>query len=320
MSKRTITFLDQGTIPDTIQWAPPSFEHDWQSFRTTSPQQRIERLQGSRIAVTNKVVIDREVVAACPELELVQVAATGYNNVDLEACREFGVSVSNVKGYAKHAVPEWVIANLLSLAQYHVSYRQSQIKGEWAESDSFTLRAAPTREIRKMRVGIMGKGDIGSGVARRLDAFGTDVVFLERPGATPARAGYLPFDTALPQLDALILTCPLTSDNAGLVNADLLKRMKQGALVINPSRGGLINEQDLADALTSGHLGGAAMDVVSQEPIRRDNPLFELRDHERLILTPHIAWSTDEAVTEMMRLLVDNLNRFVAGERDHCLV
>ena len=320
MSKRTITFLDQGTIPDTINWHPPSFDHDWQAFRTTSPEQRIERLQGSRIAVTNKVVIDREVVAACPELELVQVAATGYNNVDLEACREFGVSVSNVKGYAKHAVPEWVVANLLSLAQNHVRYRQSQEAGEWADSDSFTLRTAPTREIRKMRVGILGKGDIGNGVARRLDVFGTDVVFLERPGSTPARAGYLPFDTALPQLDALILVCPLTPDNAGMVNTALLKRMKPGALLINPSRGGLVNEQNLADALASGHLGGAALDVVSQEPICRDNPLFDLRAHDRLILTPHIAWSTDEAVTEMMRLLVDNLNRFVAGERDHCLI
>ena len=289
MSKKIITFLDQGTIPDAIEWTAPSFDHEWKSHEVTRPEQVIERLQGTRIAVTNKVVIDETTIKACPELELVQVAATGYDNVDLEACKAHGVHVSNVKGYARHSVPEWVIAHLLSLIQNHVVYRRDQVAGAWAESDLFTLRSAPLRELRKMRVGIIGKGDIGNGVARRLEPFGTDIVFLERPGVTPARSGYLPFDTALPELDVLVLACPLTSDNAKFVNRDLLHRMKKGALLINPSRGGLVNEEDLAEALRSGHLGGVAVDVVSQEPIRRDNPLLTVRDMDNFIMTPHIA-------------------------------
>lgn len=320
MSKKTITFLDQGTIPDNIEWTAPSFAHSWQGHALTRPDQVIERLQGARIAITNKVVIDEAAIRACPELELVQVAATGYNNVDLEACKRHGVHVCNVKGYARHAVPEWVVAHLLSLIQNHAVYRRDQVAGAWAESELFTLRSAPLRELRKMRVGILGRGDIGNGVARRLEPFGTDIVFLERPGVTPARSGYLPFDTALPEIDVLLLACPLTPDNTEFVNRDLLYRMKKGALLINPSRGGLINEADLTEAMQSGHLGGAAIDVVSQEPIRRDNPLLTLRKMDNFIMTPHIAWSSHEAVTDMMRLVVESLNRFVAGEREHCLV
>lgn len=320
MSKQTITFLDQGTIPDNIDWAAPNFEHEWQRHDFTQPDQVAKRLQGTRIAIVNKVVIDRDVIKACPELELVHVAATGYDNVDLDACKEYGVRVSNVKGYARHAVPEWVVAHLLSLAQNHTRYRQAQEAGSWTEADLFTLRVAPVREVRKLRLGILGKGDIGKGVARRLEPFGTDIVFLERPGVTPARAGYLPFDTALPGLDALLLTCPLTPDNVEFVNKALMYRMKKGALLINPSRGGLINESDLVDVITSGHLGGVAIDVVSKEPIANDNPLMALRHLDNFIMTPHIAWSSQEAVAELMRLTVETLNRFNAGETDHCLV
>ncbi|MEX0584410.1 MAG: NAD(P)-dependent oxidoreductase [Natronospirillum sp.] len=320
MSKRLIAFLDQGTIPKHIQWPDPSFDHTWQSHDITAPEQRVERLKDVRIAITNKVVLDRAVLTQCPQLELIQVAATGANNVDLDACRELGIKVANVKGYARHAVAEWVIGNLLSLAWSLGHYRDDQRSGAWAESETFSLRTAPIREIRKMRVGILGKGDIGKGVARRLEAFGTDIVFLERPGTTPARAGYLPFDTALPQLDALVLTCPLTSGNAEFVDRALLQRMKPGAFLLNPSRGGLINEADLADVIKQQHLGGVALDVVSAEPISTDNPLFAVRDSDNLILTPHIGWSSDEALTELMRSLVDNLNRFAAGETAHCLV
>lgn len=320
MSTRLITFLDQATIPHHIQWPEPSFNHTWQNHALTTADQRVERLRNTRIAITNKVILDREVLAQCPQLELVQVAATGVNNVDLDACRELGIRVSNVKGYARHAVAEWVVGNLLSLAWSHSQYRDAQLAGAWAESDMFTLRVAPIREIRKMRVGILGKGDIGKGVARRLAAFGTDIVFLERPGVTPARSGYLPFDTALPTLDAFILACPLTADNAEFVDQALLHRMKPGALLLNPSRGGLINEADLAEVIKQGHLGGVALDVVSAEPIQKTNPLYAVSDADHVVLTPHIAWSSDEALTELMRLLVDNLNRYVAGETEHCLV
>ncbi|TGG92953.1 glycerate dehydrogenase [Natronospirillum operosum] len=320
MTTRRITFLDQGTIPDNIRWPDPDFEHEWTGWHHTSAGQTVERAAGSHILITNKVVVDDSVLAACPDLELVQVSATGVNNVDLEACRQRGIHACNVKGYASNAVPEWVVAHLFALTWRQPHYRQVQTEGRWAESDFFMLRTAPVRELRTMHVGILGQGDIGRSVADRLAAFGTRVEFLERPGTPKPRSGYVDFDITLPRLDALILCCPLTEDNAEMVDAGLLARMKEGALLLNPSRGGLVQEQDLAAAITSGHLGGAALDVVSREPITTDNPLFALRAHENLIVTPHIAWSTDEAITGLMAQLIDNLNRFVAGERTHCLV
>lgn len=320
MARHQITFLDQGTIPESIRWPDPEFPHTWSGWENTAPVDRIARLQDATIAVVNKVVLDREVLADCPHLKLVQVAATGVNNVDRDACRDLGIHVCNVQGYAGNAVPEWIVAQLLGLAWQQTHYRRVQDRGDWADAEHFALRSASVREIRTMRIGILGRGTIGQGTADRLRGFGSDVRFLERPGAEKARPGYADFDAELGHLDALILCCPLTEDNTEMVNADLLGRMKPGALLLNPSRGGLVNEQDLFNALRSGHLGGAALDVVSQEPIRRDNPLFAIREEANLVITPHIAWSSEEAITTLMEMAIDNMNRFVQGQRDHCLV
>lgn len=314
MTKHRITFLDRGTIPDSIHWPTPEFPHEWQDWPVTGDDERAERLHDSTIALVNKVVLDEPVLAACPHLELVQVTATGVNNVDLDACRRLGIRVANVQGYARHAVPEWIVANLLALVWQQTQYRRVQDRGDWADSEHFTLRAAPIRELGSLHIGILGRGAIGQRAGDLLQAFGAHVDFLERPAADSVRSGYREFATAVPELDALVLCCPLTEDNSELVNAGLLGRMKPGALLINPSRGGLVREKDLADALRAGHLGGAALDVVSREPIRRDNPLYAIREQTNLIITPHIAWSSEEAMTLLMAEVVDNLNRFVRGE------
>ncbi len=320
MSAHRITFLDRGTIPDSIHWPEPAFPHEWTDWPVTEPEARAERLQDSTIAIVNKVVLDDAVLVACPQLQLVQVAATGVNNVDLEACRARGIHVANVRGYARRAVPEWIVASLLSLVWQQTQYRRVQDRGDWAEAEHFSLRAAPIRELGRLHIGILGRGAIGQRAADLLNAFGCRVDFLERPSAEAARTGYAGFADTVPLLDALVLCCPLTADNSELVNAGLLGRMKPGALLVNPSRGGLVREADLADALRAGHLGGAALDVASREPIRRDNPLYAIREQTNLIMTPHIAWSSEEAITALMAQVIDNLNRFSRGERDHCLV
>lgn len=315
-----ITFLDRGTFADSVDWPAPAFAHHWENHHNSAGVERFQRTANAAYIVTNKVLIDAELIQQNPQLELVAVTATGVNNVDLDACKAAGVHVCNVQGYARDAVPEWVLAQLLSLAQNQTRYRAVQTSSTWVDAEFFHYPVAPIREIGRMTIGILGKGAIGEGVAKRLQAFGTDVRFLEHPGRSEARAGYHLFDAALSQLDALILCCPLTAENAELVSADLLQRLKPGAYVINPSRGGLVNEKDLVAALRSGHLGGAALDVASAEPLRADNPLNAVRDLPNFILTPHIAWSSQEAMTTLMHMTVENLNRFHAGERDFWLV
>lgn len=306
-----ITFLDQGTIPPHIQWEAPDFAHIWQAHHNTSPDAVVERLQSTDIAITNKVVLDRAVLTQCPNLKYVQVSATGMNNVDVEACRELGIGVGNVQGYARHAVPEWVVGQLFSLVQSHTAYRRIQETRGWLDSEFFALRTAPVREVRTMTVGILGRGAIGQGVADRLKAMGSNVLFLERSTAGKVRSGYHDLNATLPTLDALVLCCPLTDDNAGMVNSAFLQRMKPGALLLNPSRGGLVNEADLAQAISSGHLGGVALDVVSAEPLRAENPLCAVMDEPNVIITPHIAWSSDEAITALMAQVITRINAFV---------
>ncbi|WLD58802.1 glycerate dehydrogenase [Salinispirillum sp. LH 10-3-1] len=315
-----ITFLDRGTFADSVEWPTPAFAHTWENHHNSIGDERFTRTAGKAYVLTNKVIIDADLIQRNPQLELVAVTATGVNNVDLDACKAAGVHVCNAQGYARDAVPEWVLAQLLALAQNQTRYRAVQTTSGWVGAEFFHYPVAPIREIGRMTIGILGKGAIGEGVAKRLQAFGSDVRFLEHPGRFEARAGYHVFTTVLGQLDALILCCPLTADNAELVSTDLLQRLKPGAYVINPSRGGLVNESALVAALRSGHLGGAALDVASAEPLRADNPLNAVRDLPNFILTPHIAWSSQEAMTTLMHMTVENLNRFYAGERNFCLV
>lgn len=306
-----ITFLDQGTIPPHIEWPEPSFPHIWQAHHNTAPDLVVERLKHTDIVITNKVVLDRTLLTQCPNLKYVQVSATGMNNVDVEACHELGIGVGNVQGYARHAVPEWVVGQLFSLVQSHAAYRRIQEARGWLDSEFFALRTAPVREVRTMTIGILGRGAIGQGVADRLAAMGSKVLFLERPTAGLVRQGYHDITAVLLTLDALVLCCPLTDDNVGMVNADFLYRMKPGAYLLNPSRGGLVQEADLVQAITTGHLGGVALDVVSAEPLRADNPLCALMEEPNVIITPHIAWSSDEAITELMAQVITRMNAFV---------
>lgn len=317
---KLITFLDRGTFAESVQWPAPDFAHRWSNHHNTQGDDRFTRCRDHAYVLTNKVLIDAEFVQRNPQLELVAVTATGVNNVDLDACQRAGVHVCNVQGYARDAVPEWVLAQLLCLAQNQTRYRAVQTTSGWVDAEFFHYPVAPIREIGRMTIGVLGKGAIGEGVAQRLRAFGTEVLFLEHPGQSTIRPGYNDFASTLPTLDALILCCPLTPDNSELINADLLQRLKPGAYVINPSRGGLVNERDLVTALRNGHLGGAALDVASVEPLQADNPLNAVRDLPNFILTPHIAWSSQEAMTTLMRMTIDNLNRFHRGERDFCLV
>ena len=278
----------------------------------SSPSQIIERLQGARVAISNKAVIDAAVLAACPDLELVLVAATGTNNVDLAAARAHGVTVCNCQGYGTPSVAQHTLTLLLALATSLADYQRDVRAGRWQQSPMFCLLDHPIVELEGKTLGLLGHGELGGAVARLAEAFGMRVLYGQLPGRPP-RADRLPLDELLAQVDALTLHCPLTEQTRNLIGARELELLKPGAFVINTARGGLIDEQALADALRAGKLGGAATDVLTQEPPKDGNPLLAA-DIPRLIITPHSAWGAREARQRIVGQLAENAASFFAGQ------
>ncbi|TLX57512.1 2-hydroxyacid dehydrogenase [Stutzerimonas nosocomialis] len=277
----------------------------------TAPQDIVERLQGAQVAIVNKVALDAEALAACPSLELILVSATGVNNIDLNAAREHGITVCNCQGYGTATVAQHTLALLLALAIRLPDYQRAVEAGRWQETGHFCLLDFPIVELEGKTLGLLGHGELGSAVARLAEALGMRVLIGNLPGR-PERAGRLSLDELLPQVDALTLHCPLTDATRNLIGARELALLKPTAFVINAARGGLIDEQALADSLRSGHLGGAATDVLTVEPPVNGNPLLA-GDIPRLIITPHSAWGSREARQRIVGQLAENASAFFAG-------
>ena len=284
---------------------------DLQLYPHSTQAQTIQRLQGVQVAISNKVPLNAQVFAACPELKLVLVAATGTNPIDLTAARAHGVSVCNCQGYGTPSVAQHTLMLLLALATRLPDYQQDIRAGRWQQAQQFCLLDHPIIELHGKTLGLLGHGELGSAVAKLAEAFGMRVLLGQLPGR-PARADRLPLDELLPQIDALTLHCPLNNDTLNLIGARELGLMKPTAFVINTARGGLINEQALADALRAGHLGGAATDVLTQEPPKDGNPLLAA-DIPRLIITPHSAWGSREARQRIVAQLSENALAFFNG-------
>ena len=281
-------------------------------YDATSPDQIAEHLRGASVVITNKVVLDAAILQANPHIDLILVAATGTNNVDLPAARAQGITVCNCQGYGTPSVTQHTLALLLALATRLCDYRQAVAEGRWAQASQFCLLDFPIVELEGKTLGLLGHGELGGAVARLAEAFGMRVLSGQVPGR-PARADRLPLDELLPQVDALTLHCPLNERTRHMLGARELALLKPGALVVNTARGGLIDEQALADALRSGHLGGAATDVLSTEPPTTGNPLLAA-DVPRLIVTPHSAWGAVEARQRIVGQLAENAQAFLAGQ------
>lgn len=282
-----------------------------QLFSDTTPQNLVERLQGAQVVISNKIALNSATLAACPELKLILVSATGTNNVDLEAARAHGITVSNCQGYGTPSVAQHTIMLLLNLATRLKDYQRDVNAGKWQEAKQFCLLDHPIIELEGKTLGLLGHGELGGAVARLAEAFGMRVILGAIPGR-PARADRVPLDELLKQVDALTLHCPLNEHTRDLIGARELALLKPGALVVNTARGGLINEQALADALRNGHLGGAATDVLSVEPPVNGNPLLA-GDIPRLIVTPHNAWGSREARQRIVGQLAENARGFFSG-------
>ncbi|MCW3149907.1 2-hydroxyacid dehydrogenase [Stutzerimonas stutzeri] len=299
--------LDQGDLDLTALQA--AFD-DLTCHTLSAAEQVSERLQGAQVAIVNKVALTEETLERCPELKLILVAATGVNNIDLAAARRRGITVCNCQAYGTPTVAQHTLMLLLALATRLPDYQAAVADGRWQRSGQFCLLDFPIVELDGKTLGLLGQGELGSAVARLAEAFGMRVLVGNLPGRPP-RPGRLDLDELLPQVDALTLHCPLTEQTRNLIGARELQLMKPSAFLINAARGGLVDEQALADTLRRGHLGGAATDVLTSEPPRDDNPLLA-PDVPRLIVTPHSAWGSREARQRIIGQLAENAAAFFA--------
>jgi glycerate dehydrogenase len=283
----------------------------------TAPGEVVARANGAEVIVTNKVPLPREVLEKLPDLRFITVSATGFNIVDVSAARERGIPVSNVPGYSSDAVAQHTFALLLELT--HRTGRHSCLvhRGDWVASPDFSFWEGTLTELAGKTLGLIGFGDIGRRVGRIALAFGMKIKVHTRTRRDPFAGEYFAWaglDEIFEEADVISLHCPQTPETTNLVSAERLRRMKPVAFLINTARGGLVVEADLAEALRAGRLAGAAVDVVSVEPMQKDNPLLQCPN---CIITPHLAWATLEARQRLMRATADNIAAFQRGEPIH---
>ncbi|MCR9575315.1 D-2-hydroxyacid dehydrogenase [Vibrio alginolyticus] len=320
MSLPSIVFLDRATIPEHIEIPRPGFPHHWREYDLTAPGQVIERLADADIVISNKVLLDQHVLEQLPKLRMIAVAATGFNNVDVNYCVNNGIAVANVRGYATRSVPEHVMAMLFALRRNLFGYHQDIAAGEWQRNQQFCFFTHPIGDIGGSTLGVVGSGALGQATANLAQALGMTVLFSERKGAAECRPGYVPFEEVLKRSDALTLHCPLNDHTQNLIGQAELQQMKPNAILINTGRGGLVNEDALVDALKQGEIAAAGFDVFTQEPADESNPLIANMSLPNLLLTPHVAWGSDSSIQRLAEILIENINAFERGDLVNRLV
>lgn len=312
-ASRHVVFLDRETLPEQVTVRPPAFEHTMDEYQRTRPEEVVERARDAEIVITNKVPLRADTIAELPKLKMIAVAATGTDIIDLKACKERGIVVSNIREYAIATVPEHTMGLILSLSRSIRPYHDSVKKGRWKEADQFCYFDYPIFDLRGKVLGIIGDGVLGKAVAKLGEAFGMEVRFSTYKGVDGMGPLYTPFERILSESDVITLHCPLMDSTRNLLGPAEFDQMKKKPLVINSARGGLVDEQALVDALKAGKIGGAAFDVVTTEPIPDGHPFLDVMDEPNFILTPHVAWASIEAIQGLADQMVDNIDAFVAG-------
>lgn len=311
--KHRIVFLDRATLKESINVRRPACDHEWIEYDRTTPDQVVERLKGATIAIVNKVKLTADILAQLPDLAFIAESATGTDNIDLDYCREQGIPVSNISGYAIETVPEHTFAMMLALRRNLAGYQQDIAAGEWQRANQFCFFTHPIDDLAGQTLGLIGTGAIGDAVACIAEAFGMTVLKAERKGASDCRPGYTPFNDVLASSDVISLHCPLTPQTRNLIDCDAFAIMKKRPLLINNARGGLVDEVALVQALDSGQIAGAGFDVTTPEPPEPDNALLTLLDRPNFILTPHVAWASQRAMQRLADQLIDNIEAFTQG-------
>ncbi|MBK8909532.1 MAG: D-2-hydroxyacid dehydrogenase [Rhodospirillales bacterium] len=317
---RSIVFLDRDTLAPSVNLRRPAFDHRWTEHGRTPAEAVAERSADADIVISNKVPLRADALTQLPNLKMIAAAATGTDMIDLDACRERGIVVSNIRGYAVRTVPEHTFALILALRRNILAYHESVRRGRWQEAKQFCFFDHPIADLHGSRIGIIGEGANGQGVAALARAFGMTVMFAAHKGVSGLGPLYTPWDDVLATADVITLHCPLTPATRGMIAMAEFRAMCRRPIVVNTARGGLIDEADMATALREGLIAGAAVDTTQPEPPPSDSPLMQLLDHPRFILTPHVAWASREAMQTLADQLIDNIEAFAAGRPQNVVV
>lgn len=314
--KHRVVFLDDEGIGPDVALPEIASEHSWVSYRYTQPEQVVEHLHGATIALTCSVALREEHLAQLPDLQMISLALTGTDIVDMEYCKARGIKVTNVPGYATNTVAEHSLAMMFELFRKVSSYSrlmQQVQSGETAPRNIYF--DFPIRDLCGRILGIVGHGSIGKRVAELGRALGMKVFVHDRDGRYVGPE-FVPMEKLLQISDVLMINCPLTAETLNLVGAAELAQMKKDAVLINTGRGGIVNEGALIDAMLAGRIGGAALDVLADEPVQPDNPILQLIEMHNFILTPHVAWSSRDAMQQLISRSVENIREFVLSQAD----
>lgn len=309
-----IVVLDGYTLnPGDLSWAGLEALGHVTVYDRTPEELVAQRIAGAHAVFTNKTPLTRQSIAGSAALQFIGVLATGYNVVDIEAAKERGIPVCNIPTYGTAAVGQFTIALLLELCHHVGAHSDSVHQGEWTANPDWCYWKYPLVELAGKTMGIIGFGRIGQATAVIAKALGMEIIAYDtfQNDSGKALATYVTLDELLRRSDVISLHCPLFAETQGIICKENIAKMKDGVLILNASRGALVNEQDLCDALASGKVGGAALDVVSTEPIRADNVLLKAKN---CLITPHIAWAPKESRQRLMDIAVENLRAFLRGE------
>ena len=304
-----IVILDKKTVTNgDISFDDIYALGDVTEYDTTAPEQLIERISGADAVICNKVVIDSDAMDACPELRYIGLFATGYNNIDITAAERHGITVCNVPAYSTSSVAQQVFAYILHFTNKTAEYSRMVSEGAWISSDTFSCFPLPLNELAGQTLGITGFGSIGKAVARIALAFGMKVLVYTRTPKQYEGVAFVSFDELLSRSDFITLHCPLTDATRGLITLEQLKKCKSTAVLINTSRGPVVNETDLRKALDEGIIAGAAVDVLEHEPMLDSCPLLGA---DNCIITPHIAWAPYQTRVRLIGIVAENLKKFI---------
>lgn len=306
-----IVFLDRAAIQGDLRH--PAFDHQWHEYPRTAPEDVAGRLTDATIAILNRTPISASMLDAAPQLRLIAVAGTGIDSIDLAACRAKGIAVCNVRDWSTTSVAEHAFALLLALRRGLISVADAMRQGVWQRSDHYCV--LPSRFPRRLAgstLGVIGYGAIGRAIERRGRGFDMNVLIADRKGAPEVRSGRAHFETVLATADAIIVAAPLTSDTKAAIGRDEIARIQTHALLVNISRGGIVDEHALADAVRHGRIAGVAADVLDREPPRDGNPLLDLQG-PNVLITPHVAWLTNESLADLREQVIRNIELFIAG-------
>ncbi len=322
-----ITFLDAATFGNFFEFKKPSFaserNFEWNEYQTTKSTEILERIKDSEIVIANKIALKKEILEKAEKLKLIALVATGYNSIDLDYCKKKDIRVCNIRDYAFDSVPEHTFALILALRKNIFGYQKAVQNGVWEDCGQFCFFLEPVHCLRGSRLGIIGSGSLGQGVARLGEAFGMDVRFALRKGKKSCKKSsqnngfndkYLAFEEIIETSSVISVNCPLLPETKDIIGWRELKKMREDCILVNSSRGGIINEADLVRAIKEKRIAGAGIDVVSSEPPSFSHPYYSILSYPNFILTPHVAWVGLSAMKRAWSQVIENIENFKKGK------